>query len=252
MDPFLEDPSLWPGVHHRLIGTIGESLAQALRPSYFVDVERRVYVLDEDDPARRIVIPDVTVVGGMPQSLERPAARLKRAPTTLLMAIVPIDMAESRLVIRGVGGDRGVVTVIEGLSPANKIVGSRGREEYLAKRREVLRSRVHLVEIDLLRAGARFPSVDPLPRGDYFVHVSRAQGRPRGDVFAWPLREEVPEVPVPLAGNDEASLDLGRVIHDTYDRNGYDVAIDYDGKCPDPPLSREDQAWLAARLAARR
>ena len=47
-----------------------------LRPRYFVGVERRVYVLGEDDEARRLIIPDVTVTGG-----QRPARSNVRAGT---------------------------------------------------------------------------------------------------------------------------------------------------------------------------
>jgi hypothetical protein len=51
--------------------------------------------------------------------------------------------------------DRSVVTVIEILSPTNKIPGSRGRRSY-QKRREVMQSPSHLVEIDLLNIGHCF------------------------------------------------------------------------------------------------
>jgi hypothetical protein len=47
--------------------------------------------------------------------------------------------------------ERAVVTIIEVLSPANKASGSASRRSYLAKRRLVMRSPTHLVEIDLLR-----------------------------------------------------------------------------------------------------
>ena len=50
--------------------------------------------------------------------------------------------------------DRSIVAVIEVISPANKTVGSVGRANYLQKRQEVIDSDTHLVEIDLLRAGA--------------------------------------------------------------------------------------------------
>ena len=46
-----------------------------------------------------------------------------------------------------------LVTVIEILSPTNKIRGSRGRASFMAKRHTILNSEVHRVEIDLLRAG---------------------------------------------------------------------------------------------------
>jgi Protein of unknown function (DUF4058) len=46
MNPFLEAPELWAGVHHLLIGAIAQTLNPILRPRYFVAVEERVY--DQD------------------------------------------------------------------------------------------------------------------------------------------------------------------------------------------------------------
>jgi Protein of unknown function (DUF4058) len=46
MNPFLEAPELWAGVHHLLIGAIAQTLNPILRPHYFVAVEERVY--DQD------------------------------------------------------------------------------------------------------------------------------------------------------------------------------------------------------------
>jgi hypothetical protein len=50
--------------------------------------------------------------------------------------------------------NRRVVTVIELLIPSNKSPGS-DRDDYLAKRRQVLAGMTHLVEIDLRRGGSR-------------------------------------------------------------------------------------------------
>ncbi len=44
MDPWLEDPELWPDVHNSLIISIRDALAPMLRPSYFVQVESRMTV----------------------------------------------------------------------------------------------------------------------------------------------------------------------------------------------------------------
>jgi hypothetical protein len=56
---------------------------------------------------------------------------------------------------------RRLVTAIEVLSPTNK--RGEGRIEYAAKRQSIMRSDTHLIEIDLLRAGSRFPVDEPLP-----------------------------------------------------------------------------------------
>src|SRR5205823_5222844 len=55
MDPYLEDPQLWPGVHSRLIVYTADRLQPALRPRYVAAVEERVYLQGPD----REVVPDV-------------------------------------------------------------------------------------------------------------------------------------------------------------------------------------------------
>jgi hypothetical protein len=106
-----------------------------------------------------------------------------------------------------------VVTVIEFLSPANKRRGSDGRREYLQKREQVLSSDTHLVELDLLRGGQRLPTVDPLPETDFSVFVCRAQRRYQAEVYAWGLRQPLPRIPIPLAGNDpDVEVDLQAVF----------------------------------------
>jgi hypothetical protein len=57
MDPYLEDPAIWPDVHHELISAIREILVRQLRPRYSVRVEERLYVSDETDPGRRVLVP---------------------------------------------------------------------------------------------------------------------------------------------------------------------------------------------------
>ena len=117
------------------------------------------------------------------------------------------------------GGE--VVTIIEVLSPANKRANSDGRREYLAKRAMILRSSAHLVEIDLLRGGERLPMAEPLPSVDYDVIVSRAPRRPMADVWPTTLRQPLPTVPIPLAGEDpEVPLDLQAIFHAVHERAG--------------------------------
>ena len=43
MDPYLESPTIWPDVHHRLISEIQSTLNPRLRPQYVARVELRVY-----------------------------------------------------------------------------------------------------------------------------------------------------------------------------------------------------------------
>ncbi|MBI3944375.1 MAG: DUF4058 family protein [Armatimonadetes bacterium] len=43
MDPYLEDPAIWPGVHDRLIVYIAEALQPLLMPRCYVDIRERVH-----------------------------------------------------------------------------------------------------------------------------------------------------------------------------------------------------------------
>ncbi|WP_414572726.1 DUF4058 family protein [Nostoc sp. CCY 9925] len=49
MNPYLEDPALWPGVHGRLIVAITDFLSPQLRRKYFVAIEERIYQTTADD-----------------------------------------------------------------------------------------------------------------------------------------------------------------------------------------------------------
>ena len=61
MDPYLEDPGLWPDVHHEIISEIRAALNLNLRLRYVCRVDLRVYRLDNDDPGRTALVPDVRV-----------------------------------------------------------------------------------------------------------------------------------------------------------------------------------------------
>jgi hypothetical protein len=64
MDPYLENPGLWPEVHHNLTSEIQSLLTTQLRPRYLVRIEERVYITDETDETYRseLRIPDVEVL----------------------------------------------------------------------------------------------------------------------------------------------------------------------------------------------
>jgi hypothetical protein len=143
------------------------------------------------------------------------------------------------------------VTIIQTLSPSNKRPGSDGRREYLTKRQSILESPVHLVELDLLRRGARLPMSTPLPSGDYFAIVSRAPRRPRAQVYSWHLLHPLPTISIPLRKPDpDVPLELQGVFADVFARARYHLTLDYDHEAS-CCLSEVEQAWLKERLAAR-
>ena len=144
---------------------------------------------------------------------------------------------------------REVVTVIELLSPSNKASG-KGQAEYLCKRANVQSSTTNLVELDFLRGGQRLPTANPLQPGDYFAFVTRPIEGPDIDVYGWSMRDPLPSIPIPLAEPDpDVLLDLQEVFTTTYDRAGYDYALNYLAAVR-PPLSADDAAWATQRLAS--
>jgi hypothetical protein len=144
-----------------------------------------------------------------------------------------------------------LVTVIEVLSPTNKIRGSRGRASFMAKRHEILNTDVHWVEIDLLRAGVPSVTDPPLRPADYRILVSRSDLRTRTRYYPVDVREALPVVSIPLRGKDpEVPLDLGAVFRTVYDRAAYDASVDY-RKAPNPPLEGADAKWARELLRGR-
>jgi hypothetical protein len=133
-----------------------------------------------------------------------------------------------------------LVCVVELLSPSNKRPGP-NRSQYLAKRRQILNSPAHLVEIDLLRDGEPKPWEDR-PACTYSVMVSRAVDRPEAGFWSIGLRDRLPSIPIPLRPpHDDARLDIQAILHRVYDAAGYQFYI-YEGT-PSPGLGQDDAAW---------
>lgn len=222
MDPYLENPELWPDVHNRLIAALGDELSPRLRPNYYVALEERTYA---EEPGELILVG---------QALKPP---------------VGAEVRETFLEVRK-AGEGEVVTVLELLSPANKRSGT-GRRMYLDKRELILSTRTSLLELDLLRAGEPMPTVRPRVRSDYSVLVSRGHRRPKADLIPFGVRDPIPPFPLPLRrGEDEPAVDLGNILHALYDRASYDLRIDYELE-PTPPLSPADSEWARALIRER-
>jgi hypothetical protein len=255
MDPYLERPGLWPDVHLGLISEIQASLNRLVRPKYHVRVEERVYISDEDDPGRVAIVPDLRVEARRGHEARTngaaPEPLLEAAEPVVITTLIEDEIHEPRLEVVDVG-QRAVVTVIEILSPMNKIAGSRGRASFESKRRDIMNSPTHWVEIDLLRTGKRFSARERIPACDYVVHISPAPLRPKGLVWPIQLSQRLPVVPIPLLPPDpEAGLDLQEVLNTAYDRAGYDLAVDYRSE-PVPPLNAESAEWAHRLLVERR
>lgn len=245
MDPYLEG-SFWMTVHSQLIPEIARQLAPKLQPKYLALTTER-FILDSGEDVAitsRSMYPDVGVAKtGLPASGGRGVGVIT-APIEV-PTFIPSRVPHVSVEIRDTA-NRQLVTAIEVLSPTNK--RGLGRKEYLAKRRRLLVSDAHLMEIDLLRKGTRVPMLEPLPPAPYYALVSRVPKRPITDVWPVALDQPLPAVPVPLLpGDADAMLDLQLALTTIYDLLRYDLAIDYH-RPPEVPLPPNEAAWADERL----
>lgn len=242
MNPYLENPEIWPEVHHLLISILAETLNPQLLPKYRVAVEKRVYETTADD-SLLIGIPDVTLERF--RNVVTTVRAVASAPTAKPMTVtVPmlIEIKEAYLEVREVA-TKEVVTIIEVLSPANKRSG-RGYDSYVVKRQDILASRTHLVEIDLLRTGTAMTYHGNVPNYHYRLLVSRSHTRPKAELYGFNIQDPIPLFAVPLQDQDaEPVIDLHALLDTVYDRAGYAFALSY-SQAPMPPLSAEDQVWI--------
>jgi hypothetical protein len=250
MNPFLEQDDVWHDFHEKIIPMIAERLVVQVRPEYIVKINEHLYVHELPlEPRRYLGRADVSV-SRSDDVTGRSGIGLLDAPTEVRLPVHDVErLAFVELRDRR---SRELVTVIEVLSPSNKHSGS-SRDQYLAKRQELLDSRANLVEIDLLRGGYPMPLVGfPDRTYTYSVLVSRVDDRPKAGFWPLGLREPLPIIPIPLrVPASDARLDLQEALNHVYEVSGYEDYV-YSG-LPDPPLEVEDQAWaqsLIPRLQA--
>jgi hypothetical protein len=257
MDPFLENPGLWPDVHHNLITGIQSALTALLRPKYVVRVEDRAYIADESNETftPQLRVPDIEVAERREweETSFTPggdASQLQVAEPVIATTWVDEEIHEAFLKVIA-RESRDIVTIIEILSPTNKVTGSAGSISFKQKRREIMLSPTHWLEIDLLRGNRVTPVPRKVGRHEYLVHVSRQGKRPQGELYPIRLSQRLPIIPIPLKPEDpDAHLDLQSVLDDAYERAGYDLEIDYRGQ-PRPPLKAELAAWADQLLRSK-
>jgi hypothetical protein len=253
MDPWLEHPALWPGVHNRLIVAIADELVPKLAPRYFVAVEVRTYHFSWRED-RKMGVPDLSIgrrqgvaETSAPYAVADMAARETEAHVVDVQLPLSIEMRESYIEIH-LSEDRDLVTAIEVLSPANKLSG-KGRAAYVRKRQRLFDSAVNLVEIDLVRAGRPMPVRGDIPSTDYRILVSRADTQPTSQMYVFNLPALIPTIPIPLdTGDDEPALALNNIFHDAYHRARFDLLVNY-GQPPVPPLAEAAASWAAGLVA---
>lgn len=253
MDPFLEHPEIFPDFHDRFVTHLSEAVQPRLPAPYIATLGRRAWI----EVSERYSEPDVQIARprstGNQTEPAAPVAVADSPRTEPLVIRVPHDERSEPLVEIYLfrGRDRRLVTSIELLSLTNKTPGEHGRGLYLRKQREILESKVHLVEIDLLRAGEHTTAVPQRRRatdaGEFHYHISIHHIDNLEDFFVYPVRlnEPLPEIAIPLLpGDPPVAIDLQAVFRRTYDAGPYCREINYQQDQPIPPLSPAWQTWL--------
>ena len=272
MDPYLEPH--WPDVHAKLIAYSADELNGGIPGDLIARAEERVTLKLPDGGEDRRFTPDVRVFqaaaagpragsnGAGPNGGPSPRADAgwdADADGGVAVALAPFrldliaeEIVEQYIEIRDARDGGRLVTVVEFVSPANKI--GRGREEFADKRAELLSSGVSVVEIDLVRAGnwraLLRPYVVPTGgesayRATIFTPPAGGRRRPSAHFHPMPLRDPLPAVKIPLRSTDApADLALQPLVDRAYRNGRYARTLDY-ADPPDPPLDPDDAAWAA-------
>lgn len=249
MDPYLEQH--WGDVHHRLVTYACDQVQPQLPAQLRARMEERVFV-ESDEPEYRAFYPDIHVVerGRASQPAAAPEGNVA-LEEPLVVHIDEEPLSQGYIEIIDAGSGNRVVTVIEFLSPANKVRGE-GRDLYLQKQRETRAAGVSLVEVDLTRSGRRVTLLPPertpaSHRTTYQVCVLRGRTPHKVEVYRAPLDRRLPTIRVPLRETDaDVPLDLQALVDQCY-RNGRYDDLDYRSP-PVPPLEAPDAAWADEML----
>jgi len=264
MDPYIEAPGVWPDFHDAFLAYAREALQPLLPGGYYAVLRAREEIGIAGYEPEAVMFPDVAVKRTERQP-PRDAAREHRVASgtaTLPERLVIATKEKPRvnfLEIRDASSGDRLVTLIELLSPSNKLSGP-DREAFQRKQDEVLASEANWMEVDLLRGGKRIGchrSVDVHCRKkgyDYSVVVSRASRRgPKLEIelYGFRVRDPLPIVSVPLfPPHTDVDLDMRRVFRRTYETGPYPWIARYDQPL-DPSLAPDDERWVRELLEAR-
>jgi Protein of unknown function (DUF4058) len=252
MDPFVESQG-FRSLHSGMIFLMQQAMQPQLPVGYYAGTNERVWI----DTARWIE-PDVKISRerNKPLRHETGGAVVATLAKPVIITIPQDERTEPYLnIYKKIGDKKRLVCSIEILSFTNKTPGEKGQKLYHRKQRRLLNRKVHLVEIDLLRAGqhstavmlewAKFKAGD----FDYHVCVRRFNQFEKYDVYPILMQERLPIIAVPLLPADgDIEGDLQAIFQKAYDAGPFQRAIDYRKDKLDPPLMKEQETWMRSLL----
>ncbi len=196
MDPYLENPKLWPGVHSRLIVYLADQLELMLRPKYVAAVEERVFVEGPDREVHESYIEILDVESG-------------RNIVTVIEVVSPSNK------FPGPGRDSYRTKQREVLGSTTHLVEI-----------DLLRDGRHVLSVPEWSSRRKGPY-------DYLVCVNRATpSRERFELYPSLLRDRLPRIRIPLAGDDpDVPLNIQAAVAKVYESGSYQARINYKSPC---------------------
>lgn len=255
MDPFLEAQGKWEDFHNKLLGDMERHLAQILPPRYAVRLGERSYIdflePETEHSGQHLFKPDLGIKSSQGNSGHSSQTSILEQTAVDMEGLVETEFREIFIEIRDMDPGLRLVTGIEVLSPSNKRPGTVGWYQYERKRKAFLEGHANLVEIDLLRGGARMPMKGAWPDSPFYVMVLRKENAPQVKVWPAHFREPLPDIPIPLAPPDaDLALPLQPLVHGIYERSRYEREINY-GQSLRPPLAPEEKGWVEEQIRRR-
>ncbi len=225
MNPYLEHRHIWPDFHFSLVAGLANALGPRLPHNYRVDLKQRV---EYEQP--------VGLPSPMPEDDGPIRVRMPRGIKALWLRVETVP-------------DRELVTIVEVLSPTNKVPG-RERNRYERKREVIVGSGANLVEIDLLRRWQPMPLETPPPASDYRILVCEGWQRPSALLYPFNVQQPIPPFALPLLPEDKPlQVDLGPIIDRMHHTARYGQVTRYQDPPPEPAFAPEVAEWVGERVA---
>jgi len=214
MDPYLEKPEVFPGIHYPMVVYLADRMTPLLRPRYIASIGVRVYY---EEPMLEFHEPYIEI-------LDRQSA---------LRIVTVIELVSPSNKYAGPGHDAYAVRQGEVLNSEAHLVEI-----------DLLRHGLHVLAVPE-------PRVADHVKYDYLITVNRA-GCPRNrfEIWPWAAREPLPVIALPLAGDDpDIPLDIRPALERAYEAGSYRDRINYHAPC-EPPLQDDDQTWADELIRA--
>ena len=217
MNPYLEQPSLWPAFHKQFIAAAYQVLLPGLVDRYRARISVRKYTSE----------------------------------IVLFTSITREEHTEEYIEIRSRIDGR-LITLFDVMSIGNRTTTG-GAAAYLATQAIAAQERANIVEIDLLTQGKPPMVMDRSKVTDPYcaVTVSRSTSPDRHEIYPGAVQKRLPKFKLPLAADDRDTVqDLQIMFQRAYELGNFESLIDMKQPLPaDVKLPQDDRDWLKEVLA---